>query len=127
MNSYEFYIDRCQEYIPEFLLIMSIFLLIIICNAYITTRMYLEEFGKEIAIQYMLGRDKKKRYGMLFIFILSSTIIASTVSWLMYTVQLLELINFIFLIICIEVLIIVVMIYRFEKKGIISYLKGGVI
>lgn len=99
MNSYEFYIDRCQEYIPEFLLIMSIFLLIIICNAYITTRMYLEEFGKEIAIQYMLGRDKKKRYGMLFIFILSSTIIASTVSWLMYTVQLLELINFIFLII----------------------------
>lgn len=127
MNSYEFYIDRCQEYIPEFLLIMSIFLLIIICNAYITTRMYLEEFGKVIAIQYMLGRDKKKRYGMLFIFILSSTIIASTVSWLMYTVQLLELINFIFLIICIEVIIIVVMIYRFEKKGIISYLKGGVI
>lgn len=127
MNSYEFYIDRCQEYIPEFLLIMSIFLLIIICNAYITTRMYLEEFGKVIAIQYMLGRDKKKRYGMLFIFILSSTIIASTVSWLMYTVQLLELINFIFLIICIEVLIIVVMIYHFEKKGIISYLKGGVI
>lgn len=125
INAYDFYIDRCQEYIPEFIITVIIFLLIVLCNVYITTRMYLEEFGKEIAIQYMLGKTKKERYSMIFIFILSSTIIASTVSYLIFNLVFIQFIKFIALLVCIEFFVILMIVYSFEKKGLISYLKSG--
>lgn len=124
INAYDFYIDRCQEYIPEFIITLIIFLLIVLCNVYITTKMYLEEFGKEIAIQYMLGKSKKERYSMIFIFILSSTIIASTISYLIFDLVFIQLIKFIALLVCIEFLVILMIVYSFEKKGLTSYLKS---
>lgn len=120
---YNHFIDGFKEQLINFSLIFIVYItiyLILIIQSILT---YYNEQGKLIAISYTLGKSKLKRYLELLI-INSLSYIAIFIASLKLNVLRTDTIKFILIFIVFELIIELTYINYFEKKKMISLLKG---
>ena len=121
---YDHYIMTFKEQLIDFGLIFIIYVILYLILIIQSILMFYNEHGKTIAVKYMLGKSKIKRYWELFsVSVLSYAVIFAASTKLDITRK--DSIKFICTFAILELLIELLYISYYERKKMISLLKGG--
>ena len=120
---YDHYIMTFKEQLIDFGLIFIIYVILYLILIIQSILMFYNEHGKTIAVKYMLGKSKIKRYWELFsVSVLSYAVIFAASTKLDITRK--DSIKFICTFAILELLIELLYISYYERKKMISLLKG---
>ena len=121
---YDHYIMTFKEQLIDFGLIFIIYVILYLILIIQSILMFYNEHGKTIAVKYMLGKSKIKRYWELFsVSVLSYAVIFAASTKLDITRK--DSIKFICTFAILELVIELLYISYYERKKMISLLKGG--
>ena len=121
---YDHYIMTFKEQLIDFGLIFIIYVILYLILIIQSILMFYNEQGKIIAVKYMLGKSKIKRYWELFsVSVLSYAVIFAASTKLDITRK--DSIKFICTFAILELVIELLYISYYERKKMISLLKGG--
>ena len=120
---YDYYIMTFKEQLIDFGLIFIIYVILYLILIIQSILMFYNEQGKTIAVKYMLGKSKIKRYWELFsVSVLSYAVIFAASTKLEITRK--DSIKFICTFAILELVIELLYISYYERKRMISLLKG---
>ena len=120
---YDYYIMTFKEQLIDFGLIFIIYVILYLILIIQSILMFYNEHGKTIAVKYMLGKSKIKRYWELFsVSVLSYAVIFAASTKLDITRK--DSIKFICTFAILELVIELLYISYYERKKMISLLKG---
>ena len=120
---YDYFMDQSKSALVEFGVNLGIYLIVYLTLVFQSIFTYLEEKGKELAINYILGISRIKRHIKLFIFNLSSYVIILFGSFKL-DLSFDERILFVGYFMLMEIIIEIICIIYFENKKMVNWLKG---
>ena len=120
---YDYFMDQSKSALVEFGANLGIYLIVYLTLVFQSIFTYLEEKGKELAINYILGISRIKRHIKLFIFNLSSYVIILFGSFKL-DLSFDERILFVGYFMLMEIIIEIICIIYFENKKMVNWLKG---
>jgi len=120
---YDYFMDQSKSALIEFGVNLGIYLIVYLTLVFQSIFTYLEEKGKEISINYILGVPRIKRHMNLFIFNLLSYVIILFGSFKL-NLSFHDRMLFVGYFVLMEIIIEIICIIYFENKKMVSWLKG---
>lgn len=120
---YDYFMDQSKSALVEFGVNLGIYLIVYLTLVFQSIFTYLEEKGKELAINYIFGISRIKRHIKLFIFNLLSYVIILFGSFKL-DLSFDERILFVGYFMLMEIIIEIICIIYFENKKMVNWLKG---
>lgn len=125
-QAYDYYIRELKDGIILFLIVIIIYVLLLISLIYQSSSMYIHEFGKQKMIEYFQGKSYIKRYSVLYLCNVFTTLLPSLMAIYIYKLPVILVLQYTLICIVTEFIIEMLLIQRMERKSSIHILNGKI-